>query len=124
MEFDNDITMNSRNAQLLTQEAWLSKFSEYIDVEQGVLTDQATNRYFQFVLVMEKSMPNISISHLLNETVNQIGVNYSTTLDNHCYEIVIEKTGMTWPIYLYMLVIQSCQAAIKNSNKISTLTKL
>ena len=38
-------------------------------------------------------MNNISISELLNETRYQLGPDYNSTLEEHCYEVVIEKTG-------------------------------
>ena len=52
---------------------------------------------FKFVLVMESSMSDISISKLLNQTLSNLGPDFNSTLEDHCYdvvnELVIEKAG-------------------------------
>ena len=42
---------------------------------------------------MENSLNNISISELLNQTLSKLGPDFNSTLEEHCYEVVIETTG-------------------------------
>ena len=60
--------------------------------KQSDLQSPSSLTYFiQFVLVMEKSMPNISITELVDETRGHFGG--TVELTNFCYEIIIENTG-------------------------------